>query len=126
MCNDERKYRDILGDRLIECSIFVIKMEKLLPQSYISKHIYSQLFRSMTSAGANFEESVAAQTKADFIYKTQIVLKELREAHFWIKLISKSEILKESSILKFLNEECKQLVKIFSSSLITAKGLKNK
>ncbi|MDP2424042.1 MAG: four helix bundle protein [Bacteroidales bacterium] len=56
-------------------------------KTYSGRHIYGQLFRAGTSTGANHEEARAGESRADFIHKMQVVLKELREAHYWIKLI---------------------------------------
>jgi len=80
------------------------------------------LFRSGSSAGANYEESVGAESRADFIHKTQIVLKEVRESNYWLRLINTSNLVsKDDSDLKFLLPENFELIKIFSSSLVTAK-----
>jgi four helix bundle protein len=46
-----------------------------------------QLIRSGTSVGANVEEAQAAQSRADFIHKIEIALKELRETRYWLRLL---------------------------------------
>ena len=50
----------------------------------------AQLIRSGTSAAPNYEEGCAAESRADFVHKLSICLKELRESQFWIRLIIKS------------------------------------
>jgi four helix bundle protein len=85
--------------------------------------VAGQLFRSATSTGANYEEACGASSKADFIHKLQIVLKELRESHYWLKLLQRAEMLQDVD-LHALIEETKQLINIIAKSLITAK--KNK
>ena len=86
------------------------------------RHIYGQLFRAGSSSGANCEESVGAESKADFIHKTQVVLKEVRESNYWLRLIRKADLIdKDNSELKFLLEESFEFIKIFSSSIVTAK-----
>jgi four helix bundle protein len=55
-----------------------------------------QLLRSGTSIGANVEESVAAQTKKEFISKMSISAKEARETRYWLRLLDKSQIIKNN------------------------------
>jgi len=117
-----KKYRDVMSERMLEFAINIIKLDNSSKDTYCVKHIYGQLFRAGTSAGANFEESIGAESKADFIHKTQLVLKELRESNFWLKLLYRSSmIVNENSNLQLMLHECLELIKIFSSSLVTAK-----
>ena len=60
-------------------------------RGYILGRLATQLVKSGGSVGANLEESVAGQTKPDFIAKQCIALKESREARFWLRLIAASE-----------------------------------
>ena len=75
-------FSDDLSDRFMDFVVGIIKLEKQLCKTYSGRHIYGQLFRSGTSSGANYEEARAGESRADFIHKMQIVLKELRESHF--------------------------------------------
>ncbi len=109
-------------ERLLEFAARIIKLDSKLCSTYTGKHIYGQLFRSGSSAGANYEESIGAESKADFIHKSQVVLKELREAYYWLRLILKSQLLsKDDDDLKLLLPENLELIKIISKSLVTAK-----
>lgn len=111
-----------MSDRMLEYAVMIMKLEKDLCKTYSRRHIYGQLFRSGSSTGANFEESVAAESRADFIHKTQIVLKEAREANYWIRLIKKTNMISgNDNTLKFLLPESYELIRIFSKSLVTAK-----
>ena len=123
--NNKAEMREKLSERLLEFAARILKLENCLCKTYSGKHIYGQLFRSGSSSGANFEESVGAESKADFIHKTQIVLKEIRESYYWLRLIKKtSMIADDNSDLKYLMTENMELIKIFSSSLVTAKQIK--
>ncbi|MCL5991682.1 MAG: four helix bundle protein [Bacteroidetes bacterium] len=123
MENSKKSFRENITERLLEFPARIIKVEGLLCKTYAGKHIYGQLFRSGTSSGANYEESIAAESKADFIHKTQVVLKEIRESNYWLRLIKKSKLLNEdNSDFKFLLQESYEFIKIFSSSLVTAKN----
>lgn len=58
----------------------------LIKRSGANRSLAGQVLRAGTSIGANMEEAHAAQSKADFISKSQIALKEARETHYWIRL----------------------------------------
>ncbi len=125
MGNSSFEIRTKISERLLEFAVRIMKLESRLCKSYSGKHIYGQLFRSGTSTGANYEESVGAESRADFIHKSQIVLKEMRESNYWLRLIDRSDMITVGdNDLEFLLSESIELIKIFSSSLITAK--KNK
>ena len=101
-----------LSERLFEFSVVCIKFLSELPYSPESKVIREQLTRSSTSSGANYEESQAGSSKADFINKVLISLKEMRESNYWLRLIKRviklnqekndkvEELIKESNELK--------------------------
>ncbi len=61
-----------------------------------------------------------AESRADFVHKLSICLKELRESRFWIRLIVESELL-PSKKMEGMQDEATQLCKIFAQSLLTAK-----
>lgn len=79
--------------------------------------------RSGTSSGANYEEARGAQSRADFLHKLQIVLKELRESLFWLRLIDKAQIIKEQGVASAI-DETRQLGNIIAKSVVTAKKQK--
>jgi len=88
----------------------------------VGRHISSQLFRSITSSGANYEEACAAQSKPDFIHKMQIVLIELRETKYWLRLIAESDSSgTNQSNLDWVSKEALELSNIIAKSIITAK-----
>jgi four helix bundle protein len=76
--------------------------------------------RSSTSSGANYEEACGAESKADFIHKMQLVLKELGESLYWLRLIKKASLISDEHLQPLLSE-AKELVIIVSKSIITAK-----
>jgi len=112
-----------MSDRFMVFVVNIIKIEKQLCKTYSGRHIYGQLFRAGTSTGANYEEARAGESRADFIHKMQIVLKELRESYFWIRLIIAAKLItSEDEVLKFLNNESKELSNIIAKSVVTAKS----
>ncbi|MBN2174549.1 MAG: four helix bundle protein, partial [Bacteroidales bacterium] len=84
--------KDELAGRFLNFAVAIIDLGKLLLNSYWGRHINGQLFRAGTSAGSNYEEACAAESRADFIHKLQIVLKELRESKYWLKLIKAGKL----------------------------------
>jgi len=110
-----------ISERLLDYGVEVIKLTIELKKTMIGKDIAKQLLRSGTSAGANYEESYGAESKADFIHKLQVVLQELRESLYWLKLIKKSQILKNIKLDNVI-DETKQLSNIIAKSVITAKN----
>src|SRR5437588_7172171 len=73
--------------RTFEFACRIVKLHQhLLKQGAAKRGLAGQVLRSGTSIGANMEEAHAAQSKADFISKAQIALKEARETHYWLRL----------------------------------------
>ncbi|HMA63400.1 MAG TPA: four helix bundle protein [bacterium] len=112
-----------LAERLLSFAVAIIKISKKLPNTYSARHIYKQLIRSATSCGANYEETIAAESRADFCHKLQIVLKEMRESNYWLKLLRQSGLVKSKKIEPLIHESY-ELIKIVSKSVKTAKGKK--
>ena len=77
-------------------------------------HPADQLLKSSTSIGANLEEAIAAQSKADFIHKCSIAVKEAREARYWLRLIAHTSGSHDARLGK-LAEESGELVAILST-----------
>jgi four helix bundle protein len=112
-------------ERLIDFAARVGKVVDALPDSRMARHIAGQFIRSGTSPAPNYEEACAAESRADFIHKLAICLKELRESRCWIRLMIKTEILPEQRLGELL-DECNQLCNIIAQSIVTAKENKNR
>ena len=112
-------------DRLISFAARVGKVVDALPETRMGRHIASQFIRSGTSPAANYEEACAAESRADFIHKLAICLKELRESRCWIRLIIKTEIMPDNRMADLLDEG-DELCKIVAQSIVTAKKQGNK
>lgn len=115
---------DELLERLIDFAARVGKVVDALPDTRMGRHVAGQLVRSGTSPAANYEEGCAAESRADFIHKLSICLKELRESRSWIRLIIKTEMLPEHRMGDML-DECNQLCNIIGQSIVTAKANKD-
>ena len=82
-----------------------------------------QLLRSGTSVGANVAEAQQAQSKADFISKLSISLKENTETKYWLRLLNATGYLSQREFQSVLSD-CLELEKLLTSIINTAK--KNK
>ena len=111
---------DELVERLINFSARIGKVVDALPDTRMGRHIGGQLVRSGTSPAPNYEEACAAESRADFVHKLSICLKELRESRSWIRLIIKTEMLTEHRMSELLDES-NQLCNIIAQSIVTAK-----
>ncbi len=112
---------DDLAERLLDFAVRIGRVVNALPANRLGRHIAAQLVRCGTSPAPNYQEGCAAESRADFVHKLLICLKELREARFWIQLVIRSELLPESRITGLL-DECSQLCKVIGKSVVTAKA----
>lgn len=115
---------DSLREKSFVFAVRIIKLCKYLEKnSEAAKSVITQLLRAGTSIGANLEEAVAGQSKADFIHKNAISLKEARESNYWLRLILETEKFEETirmGIVK-LKDESLSIAKIIGSIIVKAK-----
>ncbi len=100
--------------RLFEFAVRSIKFLRKLPNEPEFKVIRYQLIKSATSSGANYEESQAGSTKADFNNKVRISLREMRESNYWLRIME-SITEKSYAELSFLIKESSELKNILGS-----------
>ena len=98
------KNRDIVA-RTFEFAVRILRLvEKIPPQSVVGRALFSQVVRSGPSIGANVEEAQAGESRADFIHKNAIALKEARETDYWLRLFRVSGVLSEQDVGGLINE----------------------
>ena len=81
----------------------------------------NQIVRSSSSVGANIHEAKYAQSKADFIHKLEISLKECSEREYWLELIFRKGKISEVTY-KDLRNQCGSIRRRLIASITTAKG----
>jgi four helix bundle protein len=91
-----------------------------LPKNQATRVIADQVLRSGTSVGANAFEARSAESRADFVHKMQVAVKEARETAYWLALLGEAKFA-DPTELSSLNEECDQLTAILVASIKTAK-----
>ena len=119
MENLELKDENVLVKKSFKFAVRVVKLYKYLCNDKKEYILSKQLLRSGTSIGANINEAQDAQSKADFISKLSISLKEARESKYWIKLLKETDYLSDKeadNILEDLIEVIKLLVSIIKTT----------
>ena len=81
-----------LAERLFHFAADVLKFLCSLPNTPEGNTIRFQLSKSAGSSGANYEEAQAGSSRADFINKVRISLREMKESNYWLRLIKASEL----------------------------------
>jgi four helix bundle protein len=106
-----------ITERTFDFALRIIKLSQFLNKKYkIEENVLSkQILRSGTSIGANVEEAQAGQSRADFISKMAIALKEARETNYWLRLIEKSGMVKADKIAE-IKKNPKKLRKLLAQS----------
>ena len=114
------KTENILLDKTLDFSARIIKLYKYLLKEKQEIIISKQIARSATSIGANANEAIYGISKADFVAKLQIALKETAETEYWIRLLVLSEYITEKEGQSLL-DDCLEIKKILVSTLNTSK-----
>ena len=111
---------NLLIDKPIAFASRIIKLHQYLIKTKKETIISKQIVRSGTTIGANINEANYGQSKADFISKMHIALKETAETEYWLKLLTMSEYITEDMGKSLLND-CFDIKRILIASINTAK-----
>ncbi len=108
------KERDI-HKRAFSFACRIVKLYQFLAkQKGVGEVLGRQVLRSGTSIGANLEEAMAGQSKADFVSKCNIALKEARETHYWLRLFKENKVV-SAERLSELTKESNELIAILTT-----------
>jgi four helix bundle protein len=108
------KSENVVQNKSYDFALRIVKVYRYLSQEKKEFVLSKQLLRSGTSVGANIEEAIGGQSKADFFAKMTIAYKEARESKYWIRLLKDSDYLtieQSDDLLKDVEE----LLKIIGS-----------
>ena len=114
---DSNQLRDKSKAFALKCICLCRELADMRKEYIMSK----QLFRSATSIGANIREGLYAQSKADFISKLSISLKEAAESQYWLELLFESNYM-DSQEFDCYNEDCEELLRLLTSILKTSRS----
>ena len=121
----EQKPYDIRERSFLFARLVVAFCRSAAKRDWVMRRLATQLVDAAGSVGANLEEADEGQSKPDFIAKNYVALKECKEAHFWLRLISVSEP-NLASAAKPLIDEARQLTSIVRTIVINAKRNRNR
>ncbi len=110
----------ILLDKSLKFAARIVKLHKYLIKEKHESIISKQIIRSATSIGANANEAIYGQSKADFLAKLHISLKETAETEYWLRLLVLSDCITVTEG-KSLIDDCLEIKKILVATLNTAK-----
>ena len=108
-----------LDERLINFAVSIIELAEMLPQTFAGKHIAGQVIRSGTAPALHYGEAQGGESRADFIHKMKVALKELRETFSALRIVKKAKWLSVEKLEPILDEN-NQLISIFVRSIETA------
>lgn len=104
----------MIDQKSVAFGIRIVKACRYLQETKKEYVLSKQVLRSGTAIGAMVKESEFAESKADFIHKLSIALKEANETKYWLLLLHESEYLDDNSY-ESVNEECLALIRLLVS-----------
>jgi len=115
-----KQYKFDLEDRLVDFACRCLEVCGLLPGTKAGQNLEYQLSKSSTASALVYGEAQAAESRADFIHKMKVVLKEIRESRVNLEIIKRKPVVINDKVDKAFNE-ANELMAIFLKSIETAK-----
>ena len=110
-----------LKKRTKSFTISILNLVDNLPMRNSTRIVANQLGRSGSSVGANYRATQRAKSKADFIYKLEIVIEEADETMYWLEVMNETKLI-DAKIASTLIKEANELVSIFVATVKTTKA----
>ncbi len=111
---------DALEERLIDFAVTIVPLADQLGASFAGRNIAGQLVRSATSPAANYAEARSAESRADFIHKLGVAIKELNETSIWLRIAERAGLVAPGA-MQNVATECIELQRILGASIRTAR-----
>ena len=105
---------NIIVDKSKAFALRIIKLYKYLSEEKKEFILSKQVLRSGTSIGANVREAIRGQSKADFIFKMNISLKEASETEYWLELLGESSYITKKQY-EDIHKDCVELIKLLTA-----------
>lgn len=115
------KTNNIVVEKSKAFALRIIKLYQYLCESKNEYTLSKQLLRSGTSIGANIKEAIRGQSKADFVFKLNISLKEASETEYWLELLHESGYLTDDQFQSIIGD-CIELLKLLTAIINSSKG----
>ncbi len=110
---------NVVRDKSFDFALRIIELRKLLEEKR-EFVIARQIMRSGTSIGANIREAEYAVSKADFINKLSIALKEANETEYWLELLHHSKTIEDDLFVDY-RDKLKEILRLLISIIKTSK-----
>jgi four helix bundle protein len=112
---------NVVKEKSFAFAVRVVNMYRHLTEHRKEFVLSKQVLRSGTSIGANVEEAIGGQSRADFVLKLSIAYKEARETSYWLRLLRETKYLDENEAASILTD-LDELLRIIASILISSKN----
>jgi four helix bundle protein len=112
---------DGLQRRLVSFAVKIIELVGHLPKASAGRHVSSQILRSGTSPAPNYGEAWGAESRADFVHKLRIAIKEFSETGIWLLIILEARMA-PTVLVEYLIKENRELACILGASIRTAQA----
>ena len=109
-----------IEERLVDFGVQIIFLSDKLPQTRACQHIAQQILRSGTAPAPNYGEARGAESRADFVHKLGVALKELNETKVWLMMIMRARLASADAI-RLVLDEGQQLARVLNASIQTAR-----
>ena len=112
--------KGILEEKSFQFAIRIVDLYRFLIDTKKDFVLSKQMLRAGTSIGANVAEAQFAQSKADFVSKMHISLKEANETRYWLRLLEASNLI-DNTLLISIMTDCNELINMLVSTCKTSK-----
>ena len=109
-----------IAEKSMVFAVRVVGLYRYLSEKKRECVMSKQVLRSGTSIGANVREANSAQSKADFIAKMSIALKECDETGYWLELLSRTGFLSREEYIS-VESDCRELFAMITAILKSAR-----
>ena len=112
--------KGVTKQKSFEFAVDIVELATELREKRKEFILSKQVMRSGTSIGALVREAEYAESKADFVHKLSVALKEANETEYWLEILLESHFI-ENEVFQNLNKKLKELLRLLISSINTTK-----
>lgn len=113
--------KSIVKEKSFAFAVRIVKLYKFLCDEKKEFALSKQALRSGTSIGANVREALCAESRADFVHKLHVALKETSETSYWLELLLAGEFISKRQF-DSISADCEELLKMLTAIIKTTKS----
>lgn len=118
---DGMKTGNVVVEKSKAFALRIINLYRYLKDEKREHILSKQVLRSGTSIGANVKEAIRGQSRADFLSKINIALKEASETEYWLELLHESDYIPDDAF-ESIYRDCQELLRLLMSIAKSTKG----